>query len=125
MKQGVTQDGIFSVTQTFAAPNIPPRLKIANHPRTLRAFSGSNRGGLSTLYIEAVVPHEYFTITGSYSVSQKYPTLQWSDTDTLMFFGERNDGQIVFVHLNVETLQSIIDVITNEAATSSQYEQSR
>lgn len=111
VKQGVSQDGSVAIMQVLDAPHIPPRLKIGNHARTLRAFIAPDRGGILSLYIESAVPSAYYAVTGGFTVSPDYPTLAWRDNSTLMFFITVNDGALALMTLDVGTLTSTLHIV--------------
>lgn len=117
VKQGVTQDGSLSVSMVSDAPPVPPRKKSPNHRRTLRAFIAPNRGGVSTLFIESVLPHEVYGVSGMYRVSQDYPTLFWKDEGTLIFYASSAEGALYEITLDVRSL-SLMTKLTEPSNVS-------
>lgn len=93
VKQGVSQDGSLVITKIQSAPSIPPQAKPANHARTLRAFFAPNRGGVLTLYVESIKPHEYYSVTGEFTVSGDYPVITWDTETTLAFYSTSSKGE--------------------------------
>lgn len=95
VKQGVSQDGLLAVTKLPNAPVVPPRVKAANHARTLRAFIAPDRGGIPTLYVESVKEHAYYALTGGFSVLEEYPVIAWTSPTTLIFYGKSSTGALM------------------------------
>ncbi|MEK7118044.1 MAG: hypothetical protein AAB869_00350 [Patescibacteria group bacterium] len=95
VEQGVSQDGLLTVTKIPHAPSVPPRAKPANHARTLRAFFAPDSGGVLTLYIESIKPHGYYLITGGFTISGDYPVLTWDTETTLAFYSMSSKGELM------------------------------
>jgi hypothetical protein len=104
VQQGVSQDGLLAITAVPAVPSIPPRMKAANHERTLRAFIAPNRGGVLTLYLERAKPREYYALLGSFHVTEKYPVLTWASSTVLVFYGTAPDGTVMRCVVDVHLL---------------------
>lgn len=104
VKQGVSQDGLLAITTVPAAPAIPPRMKAANHERTLRAFTAPNRGGVLTLYVERAQPHEYYALTGGFTLGEEYPVITWTSVTTLVFYGIAPEGTLTRYEADVRLL---------------------
>jgi hypothetical protein len=104
VKQGVSQDGLLAITLVPAVPAIPPRMKMANHERTLRAFFAPNRGGVPTLYVERVKPHEYYALVGGFIPADAYPVIAWTSPTTLMFYGSTPAGELMRYAADVRLL---------------------
>lgn len=95
VKQGVSRDGLLVVTRAPAPPAVPPREKSMNHSRTLRAFIAPNRAGLASLYVESVHPHEYYSVSGGFTLLRDYMVPVWLSEDALMFYGTSPEGQLM------------------------------
>ena len=108
VKQGVSQDGQVTIVRAINAPQIPPREKASNKPRTLRAFIGANSVGVPTLFVESVKPHEYYTVTGAFSMVPAYSTLMWMNSNTLVFYVLTNEGVLMCAQLDVLNLSLLI-----------------
>lgn len=119
VKQGVTQDGMVSISGVSRVPATPITLKSANHPRTLRAFVGPSQGDKASLFIESIRPHGFFIISGGYTVSQEFPTLLWTDLVTLQFYGTKNNtAQLYLIRLNVHSLTvDALPILPTEASS--------
>lgn len=106
VKQGVSQDGFLAVNRIPSAPQVPPSVKSLNHSRTLRAFIGPDRAGISSLYVESTRPHEYYTVTGAFMIVPEYALLAWTGETALVFYGTSSDGQLMryVVDLNLLTI---------------------
>ncbi len=113
VKQGVSQNGQLAIVKIPDVPTVPPRIKSANHERTLRAFTAPNRGGVLTLYVEGIRPHEYYSLMGSFSLAPQYTVLTWTSETTLEFYGISKDGKIMKYIADVHLLtfsEKLIDV---------------
>jgi len=66
-----------------------------NHSRTLRAFIAPNRAGLASLYVESVHPHEYYSVSGGFTLLRDYMVPVWLSEDALMFYGTSPEGQLM------------------------------
>lgn len=119
VKQGVSRDGMLAITKIPSAPPVPPRAKSGNHARTLRAFFAPNRGGVLTLYVESIKPHEYYSLAGEFTVLGDYPVLTWESETTLAFYGISRKGELShyvadvhFVRLSEEPIDPTIPIPT-------------
>lgn len=95
VKQGVSRDGLFSVMRVLDAPNVSPRVKSYNHARTLRAFVAPNHDDVLMLYVESVVPHEYYSLLGDFAVMTEHISLLWIGETTLTFYGMSPKGELM------------------------------
>ncbi len=115
VKQGVTQDGNFVLTEDSSAPVTPPRLKFGNHSRTLRAFVGAGSSGNLAVFIESIKPHAYYVVSGSYTVSQEFTALSWSDSATLQYYGVDKNGLLSRINFDVHSLVATAEAVDASA----------
>ena len=118
VKQGVSRDGSVAVAQVSQAPQIPPREKISNGPRTLRAFIGANSSGVPIFFIESVKPHEYYSVTGPFSVALAYPNLMWANPSVLVFYVLNSEHILMRAQLDVQTLVFLLEPVNEEQVST-------
>ncbi len=118
VKQGVSQDGSVTVARVSEVPQIPPREKTSNAPRTLRAFIGVNSSGVAIFYIESVKPHEYYSVTGPFSVAPAYPRMMWANPSVIVFYGMSDEHTLMRAQLDVETLALLVEPVNEKQVST-------
>jgi len=90
---GVSEDGLLRVSPEFTPPMFPPRLKLGNHQRTLRAFLWSDdQNGSIHLLVEQARPHQFFEVSGAFTPANTPGALYWEDETRLRFLGVSSAG---------------------------------
>ena len=120
VKQGISPDGIASLTKVGSAPKTPLRLKVHNHDRTLRAFIGVAKDGVETLYIESVKPHEYYRLEGDFVISSAHSRIEWTNTTVIEFHATSTDVGFLRMSINVETLNVVQQTASNTEQAGTQ-----
>jgi hypothetical protein len=93
VRVGFSEDGLLRVSPEPTPPVVSPRLKLGNHQRTLRVFLASGGHDASVrLFVEQARPHQFFEISGEFSLANAPGALYWEDEILLRFLGVSASG---------------------------------
>lgn len=104
--EGSAPGGLLSIVKITHPPEIPTRLKVANHQRTLRAFVGAWENNLTGLFIESVRPHNFYYVEGGFFVSETKGALHWTDNQTVGVRVVLPNGKRGSMSINIKTFAS-------------------
>jgi hypothetical protein len=115
VEAGISSDGRLVVARQEAASSVPPRAKFPNHARTLRAFYAPDHAGKLALFVENAKPRVYYALSGSFTLTEMYPALYWSNDTTLIFYGVSSSGD--FEKYAADVSQTMLTVLPAHEAT--------